>query len=66
HGVSPAEEDAFNTLNQLEMDLVKFVYRVQSLKVAMSTGNSLNLQTIDLPFSDRNIIVYEIRKEDSE
>ncbi|XP_006881825.1 PREDICTED: protein FAM209B [Elephantulus edwardii] len=66
HGVSPAQECVFNTLNQLEVDLVKFVSRVRSLKFAMSTSNSLNLQNIDLPVSARNITIYEIHEEDSE
>ncbi|XP_028354877.1 uncharacterized protein [Physeter macrocephalus] len=41
---SPNKDYAFNTLTQLEMDLVKFMSKVQNLKAAMATGGNLKLQ----------------------
>ncbi|KAM6163881.1 protein FAM209-like [Rhynchocyon petersi] len=60
------EEFAFNTLTQLEMDLVKLVSKVRNLKVAMTSSS--NLQSASLPLDGpNNITIYEIwGDEDSE
>ncbi|XP_004484676.1 protein FAM209 [Dasypus novemcinctus] len=58
---------AFNSLTQLEMDLVKFVSKVRHLKVAMATGSSLKLQNTEVPADPRdNVTIYEIWGEESE
>ncbi|XP_003787892.1 protein FAM209A [Otolemur garnettii] len=65
---SPNKDYAFNTLTQLEMDLVKFVSKVRNLKVAMATGGNLRLQSAEVPADPQNnITIYEIwGEEDSE
>ncbi|KAM8920451.1 protein FAM209-like [Lycaon pictus] len=65
---SPNKDYAFNTLTQLEMDLVKFVSKVRNLKVAMATGSNLKLQHLEVPPEPHNnITIYEIwGEEDSE
>ncbi|XP_043837413.1 protein FAM209A [Dromiciops gliroides] len=62
---APNKDYALNTLTQLEMDLVTFVSKVRSLKVAMATGNSLKLPGSEVPSdSHNNITIYEIWGED--
>ena len=39
----PYKDYMFNTLTLLEMDLVKFVSRVQNLKLARATSGNLRL-----------------------
>ena len=58
----------FDTLIQLKMDLVKFVSRVQNLKLAMATCSNLNPPNVEVPAdSHNNITLYELRcEEDSE
>ncbi|XP_059935068.1 LOW QUALITY PROTEIN: protein FAM209-like [Mesoplodon densirostris] len=65
---SPNKDYAFNTLTQLQMDLVKFMSKVQNLKAAMATGSTLKLQNSEVPADPHNnITIYEIwEEEDSE
>ncbi|XP_012501293.1 PREDICTED: protein FAM209A-like [Propithecus coquereli] len=65
---SPSKDYAFNTLTQLEMDLVKFVSKVRNLKVAMATGSNLKLPSSEVPtVPHNNITIYEIwGEEDSD
>ncbi|XP_062060383.1 protein FAM209-like [Lepus europaeus] len=64
---SPNKDYAFNTLTQLEMDLVKFVSKVRNLKVAMATSNNLKLQSLEAPADPQNnITIYEIWGEEDE
>ncbi|XP_037377647.1 protein FAM209-like [Talpa occidentalis] len=65
---SPSKDYAFNTLTQLEMDLVKFVSKVRNLKVAMAAGGNLKLPHQEGPTDPHNnITIYEIwGEEDSE
>ncbi|XP_017392068.1 protein FAM209A isoform X1 [Cebus imitator] len=60
---SPNKDCAFNTLNQLEVELVKFVSKVRNLKVAMATGggSNLRLRRSEMPADPHNnITIYEI------
>ncbi|XP_069846240.1 protein FAM209-like [Dipodomys merriami] len=62
---SPTKDHAFNTLTQLEMDLVKFLSRVRNLKVTMATGSPPKLQNPELPLDPHNnITIYEIWGEE--
>ncbi|XP_056668906.1 protein FAM209 isoform X2 [Monodelphis domestica] len=62
---APNKDYALNTLTQLEMDLVTFVSKVRSLKVAMATGSSLKLPDSEVPSDPHNnITIYEIWGED--
>ncbi|XP_068380799.1 protein FAM209-like [Eschrichtius robustus] len=65
---SPNKDYAFNTLTQLEMDLVKFMSKVRNLKAAMATGGNLKFQNSEVPADPHNnITIYEIwGEEDSE
>ncbi|XP_003983419.1 protein FAM209-like [Prionailurus viverrinus] len=65
---SPSKDYAFNTLTQLEVDLVKFVSKVRNLKVAMAAGGNSKLQNLEVPADPHNnITIYEIwGEEDSE
>uniref|UniRef100_G1U4A2 Replication termination factor 2 n=1 Tax=Oryctolagus cuniculus TaxID=9986 RepID=G1U4A2_RABIT len=64
---SPNRDYAFNTLTQLEMDLVKFVSKVRNLKVVMATSNNLKLQSLEAPADPQNnITIYEIWGEEDE
>ena len=65
---SPDKDYRIATLTQLEMDLVKFVSRVQNLKLAMATCSNLNPPNVEVPAdSHNNITLYELRcEEDSE
>uniref|UniRef100_A0A8C0DNV0 Family with sequence similarity 209 member B n=1 Tax=Balaenoptera musculus TaxID=9771 RepID=A0A8C0DNV0_BALMU len=65
---SPNKDYAFNTLTQLEMDLVKFMSKVRNLKAAMATGGNLKFQSSEVPADPHNnITIYEIwGEEDSE
>ncbi|XP_012413949.1 protein FAM209A, partial [Trichechus manatus latirostris] len=61
----PNKDYAFSTLTQLEMDLVKFVSKVRSLKVAVATSSNLRLQRAGLPADpDNNVTIYEIWGEE--
>ncbi|XP_048203464.1 protein FAM209-like [Perognathus longimembris pacificus] len=62
---SPTKDHAFNTLTQLEMDLVKFLSRVRNLKVTMATGSPPKLQNLEMPQDPHNnITIYEIWGEE--
>ncbi|XP_076969459.1 protein FAM209-like [Tamandua tetradactyla] len=62
---SPNKDYAFNTLTQLEMDLVKFVSKVRNLKAAMAAGSNLKLQSAEVPAEPHNnVTIYEIWGED--
>ena len=51
----------FDTLNQLETDLVKFVSRARNLKLAMATGSKLSLPSFEaLADKHNNITLYEL------
>ncbi|XP_002921261.1 protein FAM209A [Ailuropoda melanoleuca] len=65
---SPNKDYAFNTLTQLEMDLVKFVSKVRNLKVIIATSSNLRLQNLGAPGDPQNnITIYEVwGEEDSE
>ncbi|XP_070330340.1 protein FAM209-like [Odocoileus virginianus] len=58
---SPNKDYMFDTLIQLEMDLVKFVSRVQNLKLAMATGSNLSLPSFEVPADiHNNITIHEL------
>ncbi|MBV99969.1 hypothetical protein ESR_05562, partial [Eschrichtius robustus] len=62
---SPNKDYAFNTLTQLEMDLVKFMSKVRNLKAAMATGGNLKFQNSEVPADPHNnITIYEIWGEE--
>ncbi|XP_046535354.1 protein FAM209B-like [Equus quagga] len=62
---SPSKDYAFNTLTQLEMDLVKFVSKVQNMKVVMATSGNLRIQNSEVPADPQhNITIYEIWGEE--
>ncbi|KAF3817426.1 protein FAM209-like [Mirounga angustirostris] len=64
---SPNKDYAFNTLTQLERDLMKFVSKVRNLKITMATGSNLKLQSMEGPAGPHNITIYEIwGEEDSD
>ncbi|XP_012322927.1 protein FAM209A [Aotus nancymaae] len=66
---SPNKDCAFNTLNQLEVELVKCVSKVRNLKGAMATGGGSNvrLRRSEMPADPHsNITIYEIWREDSD
>ena len=46
---SSEEDYTFHTLTLLEMDLVKFVCRVQNLKLATSTSGNINPLNVKVP-----------------
>ena len=51
----------FDTLIQVKMDLVKFVSRMQNLKLSRATGGNLNLPKFKVPADARNNIkIYEL------
>ena len=57
---SSEEVYMFHTLTLLEMDLVKFVCRVQNLKLAMATSGNLNPPNVKVPAdAPDNISVHE-------
>ncbi|XP_016069696.1 PREDICTED: protein FAM209A-like [Miniopterus natalensis] len=59
--VSPSKEYAFNTLSQLEMDLVQFVSKVRDLKVAVAAGSNHKAQAVEVPSDPQNnVTIYEI------
>ncbi|XP_004698392.1 protein FAM209B [Echinops telfairi] len=61
---SPSKDYAFNTLTQLEMDLVKFVSKVRELKDSVASP-SLKAQQGDLPLDQlNNVTIYEIWGEE--
>ncbi|XP_059115770.1 protein FAM209-like [Peromyscus eremicus] len=63
--VSPSKDFTFNTLTQLEMELVKFVSKVRNLKVSMATGSNPRLQIPDIPMDPHNnVTIYEIWGEE--
>ncbi|KAG5202351.1 hypothetical protein JEQ12_003741 [Ovis aries] len=58
---SPNKDYMFDTLNQLETDLVKFVSRARNLKLAMATGSKLSLPSFEVPADKHNnITLYEL------
>ncbi|XP_075384590.1 protein FAM209-like [Tenrec ecaudatus] len=62
---SPSKDYAFNTLTQLEMDLVKFVSKVRELKDSVASPSSLKAQQGDLPLDHlNNVTIYEIWGEE--
>ncbi|XP_062943960.1 protein FAM209A [Cynocephalus volans] len=62
---SPNKDYAFNSLTQLEMDLVKFMSKVRNLKDAMATRGNLRLQSSELPAEPHNnVTIYEIWGEE--
>ncbi|XP_006839380.1 PREDICTED: protein FAM209B [Chrysochloris asiatica] len=63
---SPNKDCTFNTLSQLETDLVKFVSKVRSLKAAVVTSSSLKYQHADFPVDPQTITIYEIWGEEPE
>ena len=65
---SPDKDYMFATLTQLEMDLGKFVSKVQNLKLAMVSCSNLNPPHVEVPAdAHNNITLYELWcDEDSE
>ncbi|KAF4018451.1 hypothetical protein G4228_010212 [Cervus hanglu yarkandensis] len=58
---SPNKDYMFDTLNQLEMDLVKFVSRVQNLKLTTATGSNLSLPSLEVPADiHNNMTIHEL------
>ncbi|EDL06608.1 mCG2577 [Mus musculus] len=66
--ISPSKDFTFNTLTQLEMELVKFVSKVRNLKVSMATNSNSRQQVPESPTNlYNNVTIYEIwGEEDSE
>ncbi|XP_031228759.1 protein FAM209A-like [Mastomys coucha] len=63
--VSPSNDFTFNTLTQLEMELVKFVSKVRNLKVSMATHSNSRLQIPNIPTDPQNnVTIYEIWGEE--
>ncbi|ERE70366.1 protein FAM209A [Cricetulus griseus] len=63
--ISPSKDFTFNTLTQLEMELVKFVSKVRNLKVSMATSSNPRLQIPDIPMGPHNnVTIYEIWGEE--
>ncbi|XP_036099893.1 protein FAM209B-like [Molossus molossus] len=64
-GASPSKDYAFNTLNQLEMDLVQFVSKVRNLKVAVATGSNHKAPSPEMSGDPQNnVTIYEIWGEE--
>uniref|UniRef100_A0A671G4C3 Family with sequence similarity 209 member B n=1 Tax=Rhinolophus ferrumequinum TaxID=59479 RepID=A0A671G4C3_RHIFE len=62
---SSNKDNTFNTLTQLEMDLVKFVSKVRNLKVAMTTSSKPKPQHLEIPADPQNsVTIYEIWGEE--
>lgn len=57
----------FNTLHELEVELVRFVSTVRSLKGAMATGNvsNLKLRRSGTPTDPHRVTIYDIWGEES-
>uniref|UniRef100_A0A2K6AGQ5 Uncharacterized protein n=1 Tax=Mandrillus leucophaeus TaxID=9568 RepID=A0A2K6AGQ5_MANLE len=57
----------FNTLHELEVELVRFVSEVRSLKGAMATGNvsNLKLRRSETPTDPYHVTIYDIWGEES-
>ncbi|XP_055963440.1 protein FAM209A [Sorex fumeus] len=65
--LAPQKEYAFNTLSQLEMDLVKFMSKVRNLKLVMATGRGLKHHSPEGPTDPNNgITIYEVWGEEDE
>ncbi|XP_051000922.1 protein FAM209-like [Acomys russatus] len=63
--VSPSKDFTFNTLTQLEMELVKFVSKVRNLKVSMATSSNPRLHVPEIPMDPHNnVTIYEIWGEE--
>ena len=59
--VPPDKDSMLNTLTLLEMDLVKFVSRMQNLKLTMATSGYLNPLNVEVPADvPSNITEYEL------
>ncbi|XP_004430304.1 PREDICTED: protein FAM209B [Ceratotherium simum simum] len=57
----PYKDYAFNTLTQLEMDLVKFMSKVRNLKIIMATSSNLKIQNSVAPADPQNhVTIYEV------
>ena len=54
---SPDKDYMFGTLTQLERDLVKFVSRVQNLKLATVTGDNRKCSNLEVPADAYNNII---------
>ena len=54
---SPDKDYMFGTLTQLERDLVKFVSRVQNLKLATVTGDNRKGSNLEVPADAYNNII---------
>ncbi|XP_029423873.1 protein FAM209B [Nannospalax galili] len=65
---SSRKDFTFNTLTQLEMELVKFVSKVRSLKDYMATRSHSRLHSPEIPMDPHNnVTIYEIwGEEDAE
>uniref|UniRef100_A0A8I5TMA6 Family with sequence similarity 209 member B n=2 Tax=Pongo abelii TaxID=9601 RepID=A0A8I5TMA6_PONAB len=57
----------FNTLNELEVELLKSVSKVRNLKAAMATGSgsNLRLRRSEMPADPYHVTIYEMRGEES-
>ncbi|XP_025254134.1 protein FAM209A-like [Theropithecus gelada] len=57
----------FNILHELEVELVRFVSKVRSLKGAMATGNvsNLKLRRSETPTDPYRVTIYDIQGEES-
>ncbi|XP_004620255.1 protein FAM209 [Sorex araneus] len=65
--LTPPRDYAFNTLTQLEMDLVKFMSKVRNLKLVMATGRGLKHHCPEGPTDPNNsITIYEVWGEEEE
>ncbi|KAF5920913.1 hypothetical protein HPG69_007533 [Diceros bicornis minor] len=57
----PYKDYAFNTLTQLEMDLVKFMSKVRNLKIVMATSSNLKIQNSEALADPQNhVTIYEV------
>lgn len=66
---SPSSQNdyAFNTLTQLEMDLIKFMSKVRNLKLVMATGKHLKHHGPErLLDPNDSITIYEVWGEEDE
>ncbi|KAH0511025.1 Protein FAM209A [Microtus ochrogaster] len=66
--ISPSKDFTFNTLTQLERELVRFVSKVRNLKASMAASSSSRLHSPEISMDPRNnVTIYEIwGEEDSE
>ncbi|KAI5279750.1 protein FAM209-like [Manis pentadactyla] len=57
---SPSQSHAFNTLTELETDLIKLVSKVRNLRVDMAAGSDPELQNLEMPENPHNVTIYDI------